>query len=94
MQTTLQEFVWDFFEHPACSSDLVPSDFHLFPTLKEFLDGRCFSSDEEVKDTVKEWLNGLAAEDYDECIQILVTGYGKCLNVGGAYMKEQKLKGL
>jgi hypothetical protein len=30
--------------------------------LKQFLGGRCFKSDEEVKDAVKEWLNGLAAE--------------------------------
>jgi hypothetical protein len=32
--------------------------------LKEFLGGRRFKSDEEVKDAVKEWLNGLAAEVY------------------------------
>jgi hypothetical protein len=30
-----------------------------------------------VKDAVKEWLNGLAAEVYDEGIQKLVTRYGK-----------------
>jgi hypothetical protein len=65
---------------------LAPSDFHLFPKLKEFLGGRCFKSDEEVKDAVKEWLNGLAAEVYDEGIQKLVTRYDKCLNVGGDYV--------
>jgi hypothetical protein len=37
--------------------------------LKEFLGGRRFKSDETVKDAVKEWLNGLAAEVYDEGIQ-------------------------
>jgi hypothetical protein len=47
------------------------------------LGGRRFKSDEEVKDAVKEWLNGLAAEVYDEGIQKLVTRYDKCLNVGG-----------
>jgi hypothetical protein len=41
--------------------------------LKEFLGGRRFKSDEEVNDAVKEWLNGLAAEVYDEGIQKLVT---------------------
>jgi hypothetical protein len=41
--------------------------------LKEFLGGRRFKSDEEVKVAVKEWLNGLAAEVYDEGIQKLVT---------------------
>jgi histone-lysine N-methyltransferase SETMAR len=36
-QAMLQEFGWEIFEHPAYSPDLAPSDFHLFPKLKEFL---------------------------------------------------------
>jgi hypothetical protein len=69
-------------------SDFAPSDFHFFPKLKEFLGGRRFKNDEEVKDAVKEWLNGLAAEVYDEGIQKLVTRYDKCLNVGGDYVEK------
>jgi hypothetical protein len=41
-----------------------------------------------VKDTVKEWLNGLAAVVYDEGIQKLVTRYVKCMNVGGDYVEN------
>jgi hypothetical protein len=67
---------------------LAPSDFHLFPKLKEFLGGRRFKSDEEVKDAIKEWINRLAAEVYDEGIQKLVTRYDKCLNVGGNYVEK------
>jgi hypothetical protein len=48
--------------------DLAPSDFRLFPTLKKFLDGIRFKNNEEVKDAVKQWLNGLASEVYDEGI--------------------------
>jgi hypothetical protein len=62
---------------------LATSDFHLFRTLKEFLGGTHLKSNEEVKDGFKQWLNGLAAEFYGEGIQKLVTGYDKCLNVGG-----------
>jgi hypothetical protein len=86
MQTTLQEFGWEVFEHPACSPDLAPSDFRLFPTLKELLDGRRFKSDGEVKNDVQGWLNGLAVEACGEYIQ-LVTAH-KCLNVGGAYVEK------
>lgn len=32
-----------------------PSDFHLFPTMKEFLGGRCFKSN-EVKNAIKQRL--------------------------------------
>jgi hypothetical protein len=55
------------------SSELASSDFHLFPKLKEFLGVRHFKRDEEVKDAIKEQLNGLVAEVYDEGIQELIT---------------------
>jgi hypothetical protein len=50
----LQEFGQEVFKYPAQSPDLAPSDFHFFSTLKEFLGGRCFKSDEEVTDSVKQ----------------------------------------
>jgi hypothetical protein len=49
------------------------SDFHLFPKLKEFLGVRHFKRDDEVKDAIKERLNGLVAEVYDEGIQEFIT---------------------
>ena len=39
-------------QRPACSPNLARSHNHSFPTLKEFLVGRRFESDEEVKDAV------------------------------------------
>jgi histone-lysine N-methyltransferase SETMAR len=81
-------FGWEVVEHPAYSPDLAASDFHLFPKLREFLGGRRFKSDEEVKDAVEEWLNGLAAEVNDEGIQKLVIRYDKCQNVGGDYVEK------
>jgi hypothetical protein len=41
--------------------------------MKEFLGVRHFKRDEEVKDAIKERLNGLVAEVYNEGIQELVT---------------------
>jgi histone-lysine N-methyltransferase SETMAR len=72
-QAMLQEFGWEVFEHPAYSSDLAPSDFHLFPKLKAFLGGKRMEADVEVKETVTAWLNGLAAEFYDEGIVKLLS---------------------
>jgi histone-lysine N-methyltransferase SETMAR len=84
-QAMLPEFGWEAFEHPAYGPNLAPSDFHSFPTLKEFLGGKC---DEEEQDAIKEWLNGLAAEVYDEGIQKLVTRYDKRLNGSGNYVEK------
>jgi len=67
---------------------LAPSDFHLFPKLKEFLGGGCFTSSEEVKDAIQQWLNGLVIEVCGEGIQKLITGCDKCLNGGGKYVEK------
>jgi hypothetical protein len=53
-----------FFEHPAYVPYL-PQEVFAF-TLKGFLDGRRFKSDVEVKEILKDWSNGLAAEVYGE----------------------------
>jgi hypothetical protein len=41
-----------------------------------------------VKGAVKEWLNGLAAEVYDEGIQKFITRYDKRLNVSGVCVEN------
>jgi hypothetical protein len=56
--------------------------------MKEFLVARRFKSNKEVKEAVKLWSNGLAAEVYDEGIQKLITRYDKCLNVGDDYVQK------
>jgi len=45
-------------DHTTCSSDLVPSDYHLFPGLKKKLKVRHFSSDAEVIAAAETWLDG------------------------------------
>jgi len=53
---TLVKLGFTVLEHPACSPDLVLSDYHLFGPLKDALRGRRFTSDEGVKKAVHEWL--------------------------------------
>ena len=43
--------------HPPYSPDLAPSDFWLFPKLKEMLKGQHFPSDAEVEKTVHKWFS-------------------------------------
>lgn len=55
---------------------------------EEILVARCFKTNGEVKDAVKQWSNGLAAEVCDKGIQKLITCYDKCLNDGGDYVEK------
>ena len=44
----LQDLRYYLLGHP----DLAPSDFHLFPSMKKFVFGKCFASNEEVERAV------------------------------------------
>jgi len=49
-------------DHTPNSSDLAPSDYHLFPGLKKQLKDRHFSSDAEVIAAAETWLDGQHSE--------------------------------
>ncbi|GFV34573.1 histone-lysine N-methyltransferase SETMAR [Trichonephila clavipes] len=76
------------FYHPPYSSDLAPSDFHVFLHLKKFLfSGECFGNDEGLKMSVTRWFHSPAAF-YDRVIQKLIPRFDKCLNSGGGYVEK------
>jgi histone-lysine N-methyltransferase SETMAR len=49
-------------DHPPYFPNLTPSDYHLFPGLKEQFKGRHFSSDDEVISAAETWLDGQPSE--------------------------------
>jgi len=70
------------------SPDLAPSDFHLNGPLKEFTKGTKFPSEEEIKNTVSDWLKGQSKEFYREGTQKLVHRWQKCVAVQGDYVEK------
>ena len=56
---TLRKLKFEVMTHPPYSPHHAPSDYHLFGPLKEALRGRCFTSDQEVKEAMHA---GLAAQ--------------------------------
>ncbi|GBO37149.1 hypothetical protein AVEN_26591-1 [Araneus ventricosus] len=55
-QGLLRSFGWEVLQHPPCSSDLDPCNFHVFGKLKEHLGGRQFSNYDQVETAVLSWL--------------------------------------
>jgi len=88
IQNLIMTFGWEQFDHLLYSTDLAPSDFHLFPHLKSFLAGRQFHDDNEVKEAITMCFASQVASFYDEGIQKLVQRYDKCLNNGGNYVEK------
>jgi hypothetical protein len=58
--------------------------------MKEFLGSERMVTEDEVKETVSDWLNGLAADFYDEGIVKLVERLDKYLNHNGDYTYVEK----
>jgi hypothetical protein len=68
----LEEFKREIFEHSVYSTDLAPSNYHLFLHIKKFLSGQRLSCDQDKKQFMQDWLKGLAANFFKEGIQNLV----------------------
>jgi len=74
-------------DHPPYSPDLAPSEYHLFPGLKEQLKGRHFSSEAEVIATAETWLDGRISDFF--CVlsglQKLEQRANECIELRGEY---------
>ena len=87
-QTLIQQLRWKQFDDPPYSTDLAPSDYHLFLHMKRELGGKRFQSDDDAKNAVELWLSSLAGSFFEEGLDKLVTHYDKCLNIGGNYVEK------
>jgi histone-lysine N-methyltransferase SETMAR len=77
-------FSWERLDHAPYSPDLAPSDFHFFPTLKGTLEGRRFTSNQDVEAAIRVQ----DTDFYQQGIFKLVKRWNKCINVGRDYVEE------
>jgi hypothetical protein len=69
---------------PPYSPDLVPSDFHFFPTLKRTLEGRHFTINEDAEAAVRTQ----DTDFYQQGFFKPVKWWDKCINVGGNHVEK------
>jgi hypothetical protein len=70
---------WERLDYAPYSTELRPSDFHFFPTLKRTLEGRRFTTNENFE-------AGVRTQDtdfYQQGFFRLVKRWEKCISVGG-----------
>jgi len=87
-RTVLREFRWETLPHPPYSPDLAPSDFFLFPKLKETLKGKRFSSLNEAKISVLTWCRETSQEFFGEGMGRWKHRLQKCLDLDGGYVEK------
>ena len=82
---------YELIPHPACSPDLAPSDFFLFPNLKKVIRGLHFRSDEEVVTAVEEWLNGKDPDFFSSGLMALEHHWSKCITLEGNNIENEEV---
>ena len=51
-----EPFGWETLPHPSYNPDLAPSDYHLFSSVKEQMQGQCYETLEEIRQAVRQCL--------------------------------------
>jgi hypothetical protein len=82
----LRDLHYKLLEHPPYSPDFARSDFYLFPKLKFFLIGQCFSSNQEAIAAVKGYFGDLTKNHYRGGIMALEHRWNKCISLKENYV--------
>jgi len=56
-------------EHPADSPDLAPSDFFLFPKIKEILKGKHFDDIDDIRSNTTAALKAIPQKQFQNCFE-------------------------
>ena len=70
---------------PPYSPDLAPSDFWLFPKLRDCR----YETIEEMKEAATKVIDTLTQEDFHGVFQKLLEQYNKCIAAGGDYFEGE-----
>jgi len=61
-------------EHPAYSPDLAPTDFFLYPKIKEILKGRYFDDIDDIRSNTTTALKAFSQNQFQNCFE----GWTRC----------------
>jgi len=67
----LRELGWEVLMHPPYSSDIAPSDYHLFRSLQNFLNGKNFKNDDGIKSHLVQFFADKNQQFYEREIMML-----------------------
>lgn len=82
----LKELKWEVLQHPPYSPDLAPSDFHLFRSLQNNLNGKNFGSLVAVENYLKTFFAEKPRSFYEKGIHQLVERWQTIVENGGDYI--------
>lgn len=83
----LKELGYEVLPHPPYSPDLSPTDYHFFRSLDNFLRGKFFTDDLDIKNAFSEFLSTRDTNFFKSGIENLVSRWQKCIENDGKYFE-------
>ena len=77
----------DVLEHPAYSPDLAPSDFFLFPKIKEILKGNHIDENYGIRSNTKAALKVIPQNQFQNCFDGWTRRWHWCITSQGEYFE-------
>jgi len=74
-------------EHPAYSPNLAPSDFFLFPKIKEILKGRHFDDIDDIRSNTTAALKAIPQNQFQNCFGGWTMRWHWCIASQGEYFE-------
>jgi len=74
-------------EHPDYSPDLAPSDFCLFPKIKEILKGRHFDDIDDIRINTTAALKVIPRNQFQNCFEGWTRRCHRCIASQGEYFE-------
>ena len=82
----LLELGWEVMPYPPYSPDLAPSDYHLFRSLQNHLNGKTFDSNEAIKNEMIQFFTSKNQTFYEIRIMKLAERWQKVIEQNGQYI--------
>jgi len=73
--------------HPACSLDLAPNDFFLFPKINEILKGRHFDDIDDTRSNTTAALQAIPQNQFQNCFEGWTRCWHQCMLPKGSTLK-------
>ena len=89
---SIEELRIKIIKHPPYSPDLAPSDYYLFPRLKDNIRGKRFKNKELLEEEVIKWLNNQPKSFFSDGIRKLEERWKLCISNKGEYFEKNKKK--
>jgi histone-lysine N-methyltransferase SETMAR len=87
-QQTIEQFGWEALAHPSWSPDLAPSDYHLFLSLRNYLQNKYYEDFDELKSDLTVFLESQPASFFKRGIELLPARWAKVVENNGDYIVD------